>query len=118
MTSPPVQSALKIPRGATWSAYWPVYNPNGSGTLLDLTGWSAVGQIRAWYGSTELLFAWPDDAAITCGADGKVTVNVGPAQSTAWTWERGVYGIELTNPGGDVIPLAMGPVLVTPEVVI
>lgn len=118
MTSPPVKAALMIQRGATWSAYFPVFDPDAPTTPLDLTGWTARAQIRAWYGSTETLFSWPEDAAVECTPEGRVYIHVGPTQSSAWTWDNGVYGVELLDPDENVITLAQGPVLVVPEVVI
>lgn len=115
-SSPPDQSALKIQRGADWSVYWPVFNPDGS--PMDISTWSAVAQIRAWYGAADLLFSWPDDADVECTSAGRVVLHVGAAQSTSWTFDRGVFGVELIAPSGDRTLLAQGPVLVTPEVVV
>lgn len=117
MTAPPNESILRIRRGATEAVAWPVTSPE-SGDPLDLTGWTGRGQIRAGYQAVEVLFEWPDDAAIECTAGGEVIVHVAADQSSAWTWDRGVYGIEIVSPTGDVVPLAQGPVLVTPEVMV
>lgn len=116
MTTPPSESVLRIRRGATEAIAWSVTSPS-TGLPLDLSGWTGRGQIRAQYGASEALFRWPEDAAIECTAQGDVVVHVGAAQSSLWDWVRGVYGIEIVSPTGDVISLAQGPVLVTPEVV-
>lgn len=118
MTSPPDQSALVIRQGATWEVYWSVFNPDGSGNPLDLSGWTGRAQIRAWYGAAEALFSWPEDGEIECTSTGLVYLRVNPAQSTAWTWDRGVFGVELVDPDENVVALAQGTVLVVPEVVI
>lgn len=116
MTSPPSQSILTIRRGVDWSVSWPVYLPDGSGDPQDLTGWSGSAQIRPWYGSTELRFSWPGDAAIDLTL-GQVTLHVAAAQSAAWDWDRGVIGVELVSPGGVHLALVLGPLIVLPEVV-
>jgi hypothetical protein len=118
VTSPPVKTALMIQRGTTWSAYFPVFDPDAPTMPLDLTGWTARAQIRAWYGASLALFSWPEDADIECTVEGRVYIHVEPEQSTAWTWDRGVYGVELSDPDLNVTALAQGPVLVIPEVVI
>lgn len=118
MTSPPVESSLVIRRGVTWEVYWSVFNPDGSGTPLDLTGWTGRAQIRAWYGATEALFEWPEDGEIECTPTGRVYLRVSPAQSSAWSWDRGVFGVEIEDAEDNVIALAQGPVLVVPEVVV
>jgi hypothetical protein len=120
MTDPqpvPIQGALVVRRGATWSAYWPVYDPDGSGNPLDLSGWTAAGQIRAWYGSTEVLFEWLVDN-IECTSDGRVVIHVEPDDSDAWEFSEAVYGIELVDPDENRIPLAQGPLIVSPQVVV
>ena len=116
MTTPPNESILRIRRGTTEAIAWPVTSPD-SGLPMDLSGWSGEGQIRAGYGAATVLFSWPEDAAIECTAGGDVVVHISAAQSSGWTWDRAVYGIEITSPTGDVITLAQGLVLVTPEVV-
>lgn len=112
MTEPPVQAVLRVPRGATWVVRWPVTDPTGD--VLDLSTWAAAGQIRAWYGSEEVLA----ELSVTAGADGFVVLEFNAAETAAWEFDTAVYGIELTSPGGDRLPVAIGPVVLTPEVVV
>lgn len=112
MTAPPEQAILNLPRGATWVVRWPVTDPT-SGDAVDLSTWEAAGQVRAWYGSAEVLAVLD----VTAGADGYVVCQFDAEVTAAWEFDRGVYGIELTNPAGDRIPVAIGPILLSPEVV-
>lgn len=116
MAVPPVYAPLVIEQGTTWSRAWMVTNPD-TGEPLDISGWSARGQVRKWAGSPEVLHEWSATAInITCGADGFVTVTVSPAESAVWDWCDGLYDIELTDPSDRVVRIAQGPVTVSPEI--
>lgn len=116
MASPPVYSSLEIRQGMTDRYRWPISDP-ATGTPLDISGWSARGQVRKWPGADTVLHEWSTTAGnLTLGVDGYLTITVSPAESSAWDWSEGRYDIELTKPDGDVIRVAAGPVMVSPEI--
>jgi hypothetical protein len=105
-----------IEQGTTWRCRWPVINPT-TGAALNISAWSARAQVRKWAGADEVLHEWSTTAGnLTVGADGYLTITVTPAESTAWTWSEGRYDIELTDPTGEVVRIAAGPVMVSPEI--
>lgn len=114
MATPPVNATLVIHQGATWEKRWRITDPT-AGTPRDLTGWTARGHIRADHASTATLYEWTG-SAISCSADGYVTVTVVPAVSSAWTWRDAVYDVELVDPAGQVVRIAQGAVRVSAEV--
>lgn len=114
MATPPIRATLVIHQGTTWERRWRITDPD-TGTPRDLTEWSARGQIRADHSTAAVLFEWAGDA-ITCDADGYVTVTVTPTESSAWGWNFGVYDIELLDPIGRVVRIAQGAVRVSREV--
>lgn len=116
MASPPVYSLLVIRQGMTERFRWPVTDPV-TGDPVDISSWSARGQVRKWPGADEVLHEWSMDAGnLTLGADGNLTVTVQPAVSSAWDWSEGRYDIELTMPNDDVIRVAEGTVMVSSEI--
>lgn len=118
MASPPVYSPLVIRQGMTERFRWPVTDPT-TGNPIDISSWSARGQVRKWSNADELLHEWSTATGnLTLGSDGYLTITVAPAVSSAWDWVEGRYDIELTMPGadGDVIRIAEGRVMVSPEI--
>lgn len=113
MTSPPYRAILHIPRGATWTVRWPVTDPV-SGGGLDLSSWVVSGQVRKWYFADAVLATLD----VTAGADGYVVCEFDAAVTAAWEFTEAVYGIELADPDGKRFPLAIGPLVLTPEVVV
>lgn len=113
MTAPPVEANLVVTKGATWRYKWTLTNPS-TGIGIDLSsGYTARGQVRAWYGSTEVLHEW---SAPALRANGELEVTITGAESTAWEWWNGVYDIELTGPNSEPIRVAAGSISVSPEV--
>lgn len=81
---------------------------------IDLTDWTARAQIRTAPGSD--LWATLD---VVLGADGSVEFEISPATTETPAWNkrtRGAWDVELVSPGGDVIALAAGAVLVEHDV--
>lgn len=104
---------LRIEQGATWSYSWPI---DVEGSPVDLSGWTARGQIRSTVESPDVLHEWTsdDDTALLTGS--AVTLQLTPADTSAWTWSDGVYDVELTDPAGRVARVAQGAVLISREV--
>lgn len=118
MTAPPVEANLVVPKGATFRHKWTLTDP-GTGDPLDLTqsGYSALGQVRAWYGSATVYHEWSsDEVNLVLRANGELEIVVTGIESTIWTWWYGVYDIELTDPSEEVTRVASGSISVSPEV--
>lgn len=102
------------------------------GDPVDLTGWSALLQVRRAAAAEDVLFsASTDDGKITVDASGVVLVEIPAAESSAWqpsalapskivdgaTWTQfGVYDLELTDLSGQIVRLVHGRFWLSPEV--
>jgi hypothetical protein len=86
----------------------------------DLTGYTLRMQIRPSAGSATLYYDANEinqRLVKVTPLDGIFALYIPPADSTAWTWKRGVYDIELTHTAsGLVTRLLEGWVTVSPEV--
>lgn len=107
--------ALTIDQGAdldrllTWT--------DSDGTPIDLTGWAARMEIRSKPGGSLYAAFDTDDGSIVLGdAAGTIRITASAATTSAWTWARGVYDLELTDGAGKVTRLIQGSVTLTPEV--
>lgn len=110
-------TTLEILQGSDWEATWPVYD--SLGVLQDLTGWTAVMQVRPSIGSLTLLHEWTTaDDSIEVTNTGQLIVYTPAAISTAWTWTTGYFQIELTSPLAEVTRLDQGTITVDPEIVV
>lgn len=98
-----------IEQGAEWAHGWAVtYN----GVPLDET-WTAAAQIRFKADSADPL----GEFGAEVDADGNVVIGVTAAESSAWTWSKGVYDVEVTNADESVtLRVAEGRVDLSPEV--
>jgi hypothetical protein len=82
---------------------------------VDLTGYTAMLQIRAFPLSTTILY----DASsnITLGTTtGTITLTIPASATAAFTWWNGVYDLLLTSSAGVATRLLQGSVTVTPGV--
>ena len=89
-----------------------------AGTPVDVTGYTADMQIRQTIASSTILYeASTANGAIVMGTtDGTITLTI-PATDTAnFTWNRGVYDLNMTSPTGVVTRLLQGYAIVSPEV--
>ena len=89
-----------------------------SGTPVDLTGFTADMQIRQNVQSSTILYeaSTANNAIVLGGTAGTITLTI-PASATAgFTWNKGVYDMNLTSSGGVVTRLLQGAVVVSPEV--
>lgn len=102
---------LQIEQGTTWSATWQI---KLDGAFLDPdAGWQARSQVRAK----------KTDAAVLHEFDAKVIgsmvyLSVLPDVSSAWTWRRGVYDIEIYDNGAPsrVVRVVQGTINVSAEI--
>lgn len=84
-----------------------------TGLVLDLTGYSALAQIRA---TADAASADASLAAVLTPAEGKVTLTLSAAASAALTITTGVWDLQLTDGSGVVRTYLAGSVTVTPDV--
>lgn len=106
-----VKRDLLVEQGTTWSTAWTV---KLDGTDLDpADGWQARSQVRAKITDTAVLHQFTTDVV---GAT--VQISVLPDESSAWTWSRGVYDVEIydTEDPPRVIRIIQGGIKVDPEV--
>lgn len=127
VTAPPgtLVFPLVIPQGADW----PGVNftiVDADSNPYDLTGCTALGQIRPLPASMELYYTWSSSPTsgqglITLDVEtGTLNIRVLAVESELWTFTYGVYDIVVTNPaapvGEQVSRVAMGRVYVSQEV--
>lgn len=117
MTSP-AKLKFTIYQGATFPKRLRWKGPLPAQTPIDLTGCTARMQVRAEIGSpTVLLELTTENGGITLGGTaGTIDLYVGATATAAFTWEGGVFDLEIEFPGGDVRRLAQGSISVSPEV--
>jgi hypothetical protein len=97
--------------GTTFTRTLEYTNPDG--TVFDLTGYSALMQLRETPSSELALEIVPTlDVEL-----GRIQFTISPEQSSALTLPRYAYAIELTAPDGQVSRLIQGSFKVSPEVV-
>ncbi|WP_372663581.1 hypothetical protein [Amycolatopsis kentuckyensis] len=108
-----MRTPLTIPQGTSWGISWPV-TENGEAAAID--AWTVKAQIRSTPTSPTVLHEWSTEAGNATTEGSAVTLLLNPASSTAWTWKRGVYDVELISPDGTVYRIAEGAVYVSPEV--
>lgn len=119
---------LVIPKGAdssgTWPVAWDFAEPTTppSAPASWPTGYTVRMEIRDTYGGTLLARLDNTDGTLDLstvtidgGTYGRVTVDLPSATSTAWTWRTGVYDVEVVYPGGDVLRLVEGSVVLSEE---
>ena len=88
-----------------------------NGAILNLSGYSATGQIRYRYGSTGYLVNLNTIINLSSG-DGVILVSLTPSQTSALPVTKAVYDIEVSNSGGYAFKVSKGYVDIFPEVTI
>lgn len=82
------------------------------------TGFTVKGQIRERPASSTVLHEWTSQGASPnasfSGSD--IVLSLPHAASTAFTWTRASYDVELTDPSGMVARIAEGEVIIDREV--
>ncbi|MEN6584712.1 MAG: hypothetical protein ABFE02_01495 [Sulfuricella sp.] len=116
----PAKLKFTIYQGATFRKRlrWGV---KATGVPIDLTGCTARMQVRAETSAPiVLLELTTENGGITLGGTaGIIDFYVGATTTAAFTWERGVFDLEIIHPGAlpdDVTRLAEGSITVSPEV--
>ena len=113
---------LCINQGATFTRVfvW-IAGQCGCGTVgtssgpVDLTGYTAALQIRAYPLATAILY--DASANLTLGGiAGTITLVIPAANTETFTWWQGVYDLLLTDSSGNATRLLAGAVTVSPAV--
>jgi hypothetical protein len=100
---------LIIWQGSKYIRQFPVLDDDGDPINVD--GWTARAQIRAYARSASALYTL---APVCSGTT--VTITIPAADSSLWTWRTGLWDLELLAPVGDPEPLVNGHVVVHPEI--
>ena len=107
-----IVSNLVIDQGASFSASIDVTDTDGD--ALNLTGYTAAGQMRRTYSSTT---ATDFTASIQSASGGTVKISLTATETNAIKAGRYVYDVEITNTSTqEVIRIVEGQVEVTPGV--
>lgn len=104
-------SNLYIDQGADFSTTLSLTDSNGD--VLNLTGYSAVGQMRKTYGSSTVAATFT--IALVAGT-GQVTLTLTDTITAALTSGRYVYDVLITDSSGDKTRILEGHATVTPSV--
>ena len=102
---------IVIDQGADFSTTITVEDASGA---VDLTGYTAEGQIRKHYTSSTKV-----DFIITFGSprtDGQITLSLSAANTAAMEAGRYLYDVELTSGVGVISRMVEGIATVTPQV--
>ena len=106
------QANIVIPQGSTFTTYLTLTDDDG--VALDLTDYSAFGQIRKWYTSSSYVnFTVSIPAPAT---DGNIYIALTANATANMTPGRYVYDIETRDAGNNTTRVVEGIVTVTPEV--
>ena len=92
--------------------------PSTTSTPVNLTGYSAVMQIRQTPQSTTAYYtgSTANGNIVLGGTAGTITLTIPATTTSAFTWVRGVYDMTLTSPTGVVTRLLQGSAIVSPDV--
>jgi hypothetical protein len=121
---PAARLDLTIEQGTTFRRKLTIRDT--AGTLVNLTGYTFRGQIRARYDSPSALAAFAFTLGNQTTNTGEVTMELTALQTAALPVDpstqnvkkvtRHVYDIEMVAPSGDVARILDGQVVVSPEV--
>jgi hypothetical protein len=113
----PAKLKFTIYQGATFRKRLR-WSSKATGTPIDLTGCTARMQVRAEITSADILLELTtENGGITLGgAAGTIDLYVSDEATGAFTWDGGVWDLEIVHPSGEVTRLCQGSVSVSPEV--
>lgn len=107
-----VYANIVVDQGADYSASVDVTDSDGDN--LDLSGYTAAGQIRKTYSSSTAVNFTVSIA--TPASTGILNIGLTSTQTNAMKAGRYVYDVEITSAGGTVTRVLEGQVEVTPGV--
>lgn len=96
----------------------PIVWRDSSGNPVNLTGYSAKMQARSSVTSDEVLLelSTANGKIVIVPLEGKLTLTMSPAVTSAMTWRRARYDLEITAGDGNVTRLIEGEITVSREV--
>ena len=104
-------SNFYIDQGADFSTT--LYLTDSNGDVLNLTGYTGLGQMRKTYGSSTIAATFT--LALTA-ATGQVTVTLTDVQTAALSSGRYVYDLVITDVSGDKTRVVEGIATIKPSV--
>ena len=104
-------SNFYIDQGADFSTT--LYLTDSNGDILNLTGYSAVAQIRKTHGSTTIAGTF---TTVLTADSGQLTLSLTDVITTAMGSGRYVYDVLLTDGSGDKTRVLEGQAILTPSV--
>lgn len=115
MSSKPGQTNLNAQQGANFDCTFTWSDENN--VAIDLTGFTAIMQVREDYDGALLTEFNTTDGSITLGgAAGTIRLEKSAAETQTWSAANYVYDLELTSGAGFVTRLIEGFFIVSPEV--
>lgn len=103
-----LKANLVVDQGTTFASSIELLDQNDE--AIDVTGYSARGQIRKHFTST-------NSVSFTTGlSNGSLVISLTANQTANMTFGRYVYDVELIDINGTVVRILEGIVTVTPEV--
>lgn len=102
---------LRIEQGADYEVVVPVLDK--SDQPIDVTGWSARGQIRRTVTDKDVAYELTEGLSLD---DGRLMLSIPAAVSSEWDWRYGIYDVELVSPDSTVTRFLTGYVYVSREV--
>lgn len=110
---------IKIKQGSEFERFITWKDKNN--IPIDVTNYTAKLHIRNKISNSSILLLelTTENGGITLGgADGKITLKINAATSSAFTWIEGVYDLELISPIGYTLRILEGRVNINAEVTI
>jgi len=104
-------SNFYIDQGADFSTIISLTDSNGD--VLNLSGYTALAQIRKTYGSTTIAGTF---TTVLSADSGQLTMSLTDVATTAMTSGRYVYDVLLTDGSGDKTRVLEGQAILTPGV--
>lgn len=107
-----------IEQGTTFTQDF-VWKDSVTNTAINITGYTCRMQIRDTVTTITVLMdlnTANNRLKVTNGATGTFTLALTDAETTALTWTKGVYDIELVSGGGVVTRVLKGSITIDPEV--
>lgn len=108
---PALEYNLAVEQGSTFRRSIPVLDDTG--VPLNVTGWSARGQIRLTHRDRTVAYDLGPHLEV---AGTNVELVIPAEDSSLWTWRWAVYDVEVVDLIGNPTRLIQGSVSVSPEV--
>jgi hypothetical protein len=111
---------IQIIQGETYNKIFPWKAGASSASVIpvDLTGCTAKMQIRSKVNSPDVLLelSTQNSKIILSGITGEVKISLSASETSAITWNSGVYDLKIQFPDGSVRRLLSGTVSVSTEI--